>query len=128
MQAAQYGRIVNIGSEAGRIGSVGNAVYAATKGAVHAFTKSIARENARYGITCNTVAVGPVETPLLQKARDTPDIGERYVDNMARATLVGRLGAPDEIAAGVAFLAGEEAALVTGEQLGISSGMGIGAV
>jgi 2-hydroxycyclohexanecarboxyl-CoA dehydrogenase len=127
MQEAGYGRVVNIGSEAGRIGSYGNAVYAATKGAVTSFTKSIARENARYGITVNTLAVGPIETPLLEKARATPEIGERMIEAMKRMTLLGRLGAPEEVAAAVAFLASEEAAYITGETLGVSGGMGVGA-
>lgn len=70
MQAAGYGRIINVGSEAGRQGSKGGAVYAAAKGGVIAFSKSIARENARYGITVNVVAPGPVDTPLLRKALD----------------------------------------------------------
>jgi 2-hydroxycyclohexanecarboxyl-CoA dehydrogenase len=127
MQAAGYGRIVNIGSEAGRIGSKGNAVYAATKGAIIAFTKSIARENARYGITANTVAVGPIETPLLAKARATPQVGEKMVAAMEAGTLLRRLGTAEEVAAAVAFLASEEASYVTGETLGVSGGMGIGA-
>jgi 2-hydroxycyclohexanecarboxyl-CoA dehydrogenase len=127
MQAAGYGRIVNIGSEAGRIGSKGNAVYAATKGAIIAFTKSIARENARYGITANTVAVGPIETPLLAKARATPQVGEKIVAAMEAGTLLRRLGTAEEVAAAVAFLASEEASYVTGETLGVSGGMGIGA-
>jgi 2-hydroxycyclohexanecarboxyl-CoA dehydrogenase len=127
MQAAGYGRIVNIGSEAGRIGSKGNAVYAATKGALIAFTKSIARENARYGITANTIAVGPIETPLLEKARRTPEVGERMVAAMEAGTLLRRLGTPEEVAVAVAFLASEEASYVTGETLGVSGGMGIGA-
>jgi 2-hydroxycyclohexanecarboxyl-CoA dehydrogenase len=127
MQAAGYGRIVNIGSEAGRIGSKGNAVYAATKGALIAFTKSIARENARYGITANTIAVGPIETPLLEKARRTPEVGEKMVAAMEAGTLLRRLGTPEEVAVAVAFLASEEASYVTGETLGVSGGMGIGA-
>ncbi len=127
MRAAGYGRIVNIGSEAARLGSYGNAVYAATKGAVHAFTKSLARETARDGITVNTIAVGPVQTPLLEKARATPDIGEKMVAAMRDLTLVRRLGDPEEVAAAVAYLASEEAAFVTGEQLGVSGGMGVAA-
>lgn len=126
MQEAGYGRIVNIGSEAGRIGSKGNAVYAATKGALVAFTKSIARENARYGITANTIAVGPIQTPLLERSRATPDVGEKMVAAMEAGTLLRRLGTVEEVAAAVAFLAAEEASYVTGENVGVSGGMGIG--
>src|SRR5690606_7564584 len=68
MQRAGYGRIINIGSEAGRGGSKGGAVYAAAKGGVVAFTKSIARENGRFNITANVVAPGPVDTPMLRAA------------------------------------------------------------
>jgi 2-hydroxycyclohexanecarboxyl-CoA dehydrogenase len=127
MQEAGYGRIVNIGSEAGRIGSYGNAVYSATKGAVTAFTKSIARENARYGITVNELAAGPIETPLLEKVRSTPEKGEAMVEAMKRMTLLRRLGSPEEVAAAAAFLASEEASYITGETLGVSGGMGISA-
>jgi 2-hydroxycyclohexanecarboxyl-CoA dehydrogenase len=127
MQEAGYGRIVNVGSEAGRIGSYGNAVYAATKGAVTAFIKSIARENARYGITANALAVGPIETPLLEKVRSTPEKGEAMVEAMKRMTLLRRLGSPEEVAAAATFLASEEASYITGETLGVSGGMGISA-
>jgi 2-hydroxycyclohexanecarboxyl-CoA dehydrogenase len=126
MQAAAYGRVLNIGSEAGRIGSYGNAVYAATKGGVSAFTKSLARENARYDITVNALAVGPIETPLLQKVRATPGRGERMVGAMERMTLLKRLGSPEEVAAVAAFLVSDEASFVTGETLGVSGGMGLG--
>ena len=126
MQEAGYGRIVCIGSEAGRIGSSGNAVYAATKGAMIAFVKSIARENARYGITANTLAVGPIETPLLDKVREHPKLGQKMVDAMKAGTLLGRLGTIDEVAAAVAFIASEEASFITGENIGVSGGMGIG--
>ena len=67
MQEAGYGRIVSIASEAGRVGSKGSAVYSAAKGGVIAFTKAIARENARFGITANAIAPGPIETPLLMR-------------------------------------------------------------
>ncbi|MDR6575912.1 MULTISPECIES: SDR family NAD(P)-dependent oxidoreductase [Pseudomonas] len=122
MQAAGYGRIINVGSEAGRQGSKGGAVYAAAKGGVIAFSKSIARENARYGITVNVVAPGPVDTPLLRKALDAG--GEKLLAAMKASTLVGRLGEPDEVAAAVVFLASREASFITGETLGVSGGMG----
>ena len=126
MQAAGYGRIVVVTSEAGRIGSKGNAVYAATKGALIAFVKSLAREGARYGVTVNGVAPGPTETPLLEQIRSGPR-GERMVEAMIAGTQLGRLGSSAEVAAAVAFLAAEEASYVTGETLGVSGGMGLGA-
>jgi 2-hydroxycyclohexanecarboxyl-CoA dehydrogenase len=126
MQAARHGRIINMSSEAGRIGSKGNAVYAATKGALIAFTKSLARENARYAVTVNAVAPGPIETPMLEAVRALPGNGPKIVEAMRAATQLGRLGRPEEIAAAVAFLASDEAAFITGETLGVSGGMGIG--
>lgn len=126
MQAARYGRIVNIGSEAGRIGSSGNAVYAATKGGIVSFTKSIARENARFAVTANTIAVGPIETPLMDQVRAQGELGQKMVAAMKAGTLLGRLGEPHEIAAAAAFLASEQAGFITGETLGVSGGMGIG--
>lgn len=124
MQAAGYGRIINISSEAGRMGSRGGAVYAAAKGGVIAFTKSIARENGHKGITANVVAPGPIDTPLLRKAVEQG--GEGLLDAMKASTLLGRLGRPEEVAAAVAFLASDEAAFITGETLGVSGGMGCG--
>jgi 2-hydroxycyclohexanecarboxyl-CoA dehydrogenase len=126
MQEAGYGRIINVGSEAGRIGSKGNAVYAATKAGIIGFTKSIARENARYGITVNTLAVGPIDTPLTDKVRAIGELGEKMVAAMKAGTLVGRLGTVEEVAAAAAFLASEEASFVTAETLGVSGGMGLG--
>ena len=125
MQAAAYGRLINIASEAGRMGSRGGAVYAAAKGGVIAFTKSIARENGRMGITANVIAPGPVDTPLLRRGLEVG--GEKLLLAMRGATLLNRLGTPDEVAAAVAFLAGAEAAFITGETLGVSGGMGCGA-
>jgi NAD(P)-dependent dehydrogenase (short-subunit alcohol dehydrogenase family) len=126
MQAARYGRIVNVSSEAGRIGSKRGSVYAAAKGGVIAFTKSIARENARYGITANNVLPGPIETPMLDANRRGPR-GEEVIQAMAAATLLGRIGRPNEVAAAVAFLASPAASYLTGETLGVSGGMGVGA-
>jgi 2-hydroxycyclohexanecarboxyl-CoA dehydrogenase len=125
MQEAGYGRIVNIASEAGRVGSKGSAVYSAAKGGVIAFTKVIARENARYAITANAIAPGPIETPLLMAARELGEVGERIIETMKATTQMRRLGTPDEVAAAVAFLASDDASYVTGETLGVSGGLGM---
>jgi len=126
MQTAAYGRIVNVSSEAGRIGSKRGSVYAAAKAGVIAFTKSIARENARYGITANNVLPGPIETPMLEANRKRAR-GDEAIAAMAGATLLGRIGEPEEVAVVVAFLASDRASYITGETLGVSGGMGIGA-
>ena len=115
MQAAGYGRMVNLASEAGRIGSKGSAVYSAAKGGVIAFTKVMAREGARFGITANAIAPGPIETPLLMQAAEFGEIGRKIIENMKAGTQLRRLGQPDEVAAAVVFLASEEASYVTGE-------------
>jgi 2-hydroxycyclohexanecarboxyl-CoA dehydrogenase len=125
MQEAKYGRIVSISSEAGRVGSKGSAVYSATKGGVVAFMKAIARENARYGITANSIAPGPIETPLLMGAKEFGEIGEKVIETMKASTQMHRLGQPEEVAAAVAFLASDDATYVTGETLGVSGGLGM---
>lgn len=126
MRAAGYGRIVNVSSEAGRLGARGDAVYAASKGAVIAFTKSVAREAGPFGVTVNAIAPGPIETPLLRTAYGSGERGARVVAAMEAATVLGRLGRPEEVAAAVGFLVSAEAAYVTGETLGVSGGMGMG--
>lgn len=125
MQEQRYGRIVNIASEAGRLGSKGGAVYAAAKAGLVGFTRSIARENARYGITANAVLPGPVRTPMVEQAIAAH--GARLHDAMVGLTLLGRLGEPWEVAAAVAFLASRDATFITGEALGVSGGMSCGA-
>ena len=124
MQAAGFGRIINIASEAARLGSKGGAAYAAAKGGVIAFTKSIARENARYGITANAIAPGPIRTPMLEQA--VAKGGDKILHAMTDATLLRRLGEPEEIAAAALFLASDKAAYITGETIGVSGGMGLG--
>jgi len=124
MQAAGFGRIINIASEAARLGSKGGAAYAAAKGGVIAFTKSIARENARYGITANAIAPGPIRTPMLEQA--VAKGGDKILKAMTDSTLLRRLGEPEEIAATALFLASDQAAYITGETIGVSGGMGLG--
>jgi 2-hydroxycyclohexanecarboxyl-CoA dehydrogenase len=125
MQRGGYGRIVNIASEAGRVGSKGSAVYSAAKGGVIAFTKTIARENARFGVTANAIAPGPIDTPLLRAAAELGEVGERIIETMKGHTQLRRLGRPDEVAAAAAFLASDDASYVTGETLGVSGGLGM---
>jgi 2-hydroxycyclohexanecarboxyl-CoA dehydrogenase len=125
MQDAGYGRIVNIASEAGRIGSKGSAVYSAAKGGVIAFTKVMAREGARFKINVNGIAPGPIETPLLMQALELGEVGEKVIETMKAGTQLRRMGSPDEVAAAVAFLASDDASYVTGEILGVSGGMGM---
>jgi 2-hydroxycyclohexanecarboxyl-CoA dehydrogenase len=122
MQAGRFGRIINIASEAARQGSKGGSVYAAAKGGVVSFTKSIARENARYGVTANAICPGPIDTPMLRQGVERG--GEKLLAAMAGATLLGRLGEPWEVAAAAAFLASDDASFITGEVLGVSGGMG----
>jgi NAD(P)-dependent dehydrogenase (short-subunit alcohol dehydrogenase family) len=125
MRDAGYGRIVNIASEAGRVGSKGSAVYSAAKGGVIAFTKAVAREGARHGVTANAIAPGPIETPLLMGALEFGELGEKIVETMKSTTQLRRLGQPEEVAAAAAFLASDDASYVTGETLGVSGGLGM---
>ncbi|MBI4480644.1 MAG: glucose 1-dehydrogenase [Acidobacteria bacterium] len=117
------GKLVNIGSDAGRGGSTGEAVYAATKGGIIAFSKSLAREMARYKINVNVVCPGLTETPLLQEVRDTSEKAHKVVDAITRAIPLGRVGAPEDIANAVAYLASPAADYVTGQTLSVSGGL-----
>jgi 2-hydroxycyclohexanecarboxyl-CoA dehydrogenase len=120
MVARERGRIVNIGSDAGRVGSSGEAVYAATKGGVIAFTKTLAREVARHGITVNCVCPGPTDTALLEQVRE---YDEKLHASLARAIPLRRLGRPEDVAAAVVFLASDAAAYITGQTLSVSGGL-----
>jgi 2-hydroxycyclohexanecarboxyl-CoA dehydrogenase len=115
---------VNIASEAGRVGSSGSAAYSAAKGGVIAFTKTIAREGARYGVLCNAIAPGPIDTPLLNRApAELGQLGQKVVDIMVGSTALRRMGSPDEVAAVVAFLCSDDSSYVTGQALGVSGGL-----
>jgi 2-hydroxycyclohexanecarboxyl-CoA dehydrogenase len=124
MQERRRGVIVNVASEAGRVGSQGSAAYSAAKAGVIGFTKAIARESARYGVRCNAVAPGPIETPLLNSAPEQlGELGRRLKQGMVNATAMGRIGEPDEVAAAIAYLASDDASYVTGQTLNVSGGL-----
>src|SRR4051812_18693376 len=124
MQQRGGGVIVNVASEAGRVGSQGSATYSAAKAGVIGFTKAIARESARYGVRANAVAPGPIETPLLNSAPEQlGELGHRLKQGMIDATVMRRIGTPDEVAAAIAFLASDDASYVTGQTLNVSGGL-----
>jgi 2-hydroxycyclohexanecarboxyl-CoA dehydrogenase len=123
MQARRSGRVVNIASDAGRVGSSMEAVYSSAKGGIIAFTKTMAREMARAGVTLNVVCPGPTETPLLESFLGEGDQGKKVYEGLKRAVPLGRLGQPDDIAGVVAFLASDEAAYITGQVISVSGGL-----
>ena len=120
MIARERGRIVNIGTDAGRVGSSGEAVYSATKGGIIAFTKTLAREVAKHGVTVNCVCPGPTDTALLEQVRE---FDEKLHASLARAIPLRRLGRPEDVAAAVVFLASDAAAYITGQTLSVSGGL-----
>ena len=118
-----WGRIVNIASDAGRVGSSFEAVYSGAKGGVIGFTKTIAREAARSGITANVVCPGPTDTPLIDGIVAASDDGDKIIGAMARAVPMKRVGTPIEVASAVIYFCSEEAAFVTGQTLSVSGGL-----
>jgi 2-hydroxycyclohexanecarboxyl-CoA dehydrogenase len=116
-----WGRLVNIGSDAARVGSSLEGVYSGAKGAVVAFTKTVAREVARSGVTANAVCPGPTRTPMLEAMAEAG--GERLVESLERAVPMRRLGEPEDVAAAVAFLASERTGFITGQTLSVSGGL-----
>ena len=126
MQFRRAGVIVNVASEAGRVGTVCGAVYSAAKAGVIGFTKAIAREAVPFGVRVNAVAPGPIETPMLEgAAEDAGRLGAKVRQGMIDATLMGRPGQPDEVAASIAFLASDDAAYITGHTLPVSGGLAL---
>ncbi|MEM7095289.1 MAG: 3-oxoacyl-ACP reductase family protein [Actinomycetota bacterium] len=123
MIEAGWGRIVNISSDAARVGSSLEAVYSGAKGAIISFTKTMAREVARKGVTVNVVCPGPTDTPLLGAIVDASDDGEKVIGAMARAVPMKRVGQPAEVASAVAYFASEAAGFATGQTLSVSGGL-----
>jgi 2-hydroxycyclohexanecarboxyl-CoA dehydrogenase len=123
MVERSYGRVVNIASDAARVGSSLEAVYSGAKGGVVAFSKTLAREVARHGVTVNSICPGPTETPMLAEIAASGEDSERVLEAMRRAVPMRRLGRPEDIAAAVAFLASEEAGFITGQTLSVSGGL-----
>jgi len=114
------GAIVNISSDAGRVGSSGEVVYSGAKAGIIGFSKAVAREVARHNIRVNVVCPGPTDTPMMEETRRAnPRLGEALV----RAIPFRRLARPEEVAAAVAFLASDEAAYITGQTLSVSGGL-----
>ena len=118
-----WGRIVNIGSDAGRVGSSLESVYSGAKGGLIAFTKTIAREVARKGVTANVVCPGPTDTPMLQETISAAEDADAVLGAMVRSVPMKRLAAPEEIAAAVRFFAADHAGYVTGQTLSVSGGL-----
>jgi 2-hydroxycyclohexanecarboxyl-CoA dehydrogenase len=120
MIARGGGRIVNLGSDAGRVGSSGEAVYSASKGGVIAFSKALARELARHSITVNCVCPGPTDTALFAQVGE---YSEKLSAALERSIPLRRIGQPDEVAALVAFLASDDARYITGQTISIDGGL-----
>ena len=119
-----FGRVVNIGSDAGRVGSSLEAVYSGAKGGTIAFTKTLAREVATKGVTANTVCPGPTDTPALRKFADSSgQDADKVLGGMTRAVPMKRLALPSDVAAAVAFFASDEAGYITGQTLSVSGGL-----
>jgi 2-hydroxycyclohexanecarboxyl-CoA dehydrogenase len=117
------GRIVSVASDAARVGSSLEAVYAGAKGAVISFSKSVAREVARHGVTLNVVCPGPTDTPMIRGMAAEMGSGERFMEALTKAVPMRRLATPDDIAPAVAFLASDDAAFITGQTLSVSGGL-----
>jgi 2-hydroxycyclohexanecarboxyl-CoA dehydrogenase len=117
------GRVVNVASDAARVGSSGEAVYAACKGGLVALSKTLAREHARHGITLNVVCPGPTDTALLTTVTGAAASPDKLREAFRRAIPMGRLGQPDDLAGAIVFLASDDAAFVTGQVLSVSGGL-----
>lgn len=118
-----WGRLVFTASDAGRVGSSLESVYAGAKGGAIAFAKSVARETARAGVTANVVCPGPTQTALLEEITADQDDAAKVIAAMTRAVPMKRLGQPEDVAAAVAFFSSEQAGFITGQTLSVSGGL-----
>ena len=123
MITARSGKIINMASDDGRVGSSGESVYSACKGGIIAFTKTLAREQARNGISVNTVCPGPTDTPLLQSFVGDGEFGEKIYEGLKRAIPMKRLGQPEDLSGIVTFLASSDANFITGQTISVSGGL-----
>jgi 2-hydroxycyclohexanecarboxyl-CoA dehydrogenase len=123
MAARKSGRVVNIASDAARVGSSGEAVYAACKGGLVAFSKTIAREHARHNITVNVVCPGPTDTALFADYKEGAGNPEKLMEAFTRAIPLGRIGQPEDLPGAILFFASDDAAYVTGQVLSVSGGL-----
>ena len=123
MVTRRVGRIVNIASDAARVGSSGEAVYAACKGGLVAFSKTLAREHARHGITVNVVCPGPTQTALFEDYKQGVGNPDKLVEAFTRSIPLGRIGQPDDLPGAILFFASDDAAYVTGQVLSVSGGL-----
>jgi 2-hydroxycyclohexanecarboxyl-CoA dehydrogenase len=123
MAARKKGRIVNIASDAARVGSSGEAVYAACKGGLVSFSKTIAREHARHGITVNVVCPGPTDTALFADYKEGAGNPEKLMEAFTRSIPLGRIGQPDDLPGAIVFFASADAAFITGQVISVSGGL-----
>jgi 2-hydroxycyclohexanecarboxyl-CoA dehydrogenase len=123
MVARRSGRIVNISSDAARVGSSGEAVYAACKGGLVAFSKTIAREHARHGITVNVVCPGPTDTALFADYKEGAGNPDKLLEAFKRSIPLGRIGQPEDLPGAILFFASDDAGYVTGQVLSVSGGL-----
>lgn len=123
MVARKSGRIVNIASDAARVGSSGEAVYAACKGGLVAFSKTIAREHARHNVNVNVVCPGPTDTALFADYKAGAGNPEKLMEAFTRSIPLGRIGQPDDLPGAILFFASDDARYVTGQVLSVSGGL-----
>lgn len=123
MMEQKGGRIVNIASDAGRVGSSGEAIYAACKGGLIAFSKTLAREHARHGIGVNVVCPGPTDTALFDSYKQGAGDPDKLNEAFRRAIPMGRIGDPEDLPGAILFFASDEAAYITGQVLSVSGGL-----